>query len=152
MTALPPLEDRPGFLIRRLHQIHAAMFQEECAAFGITPVQYSLMTLLQEHPGLDQGAAALGLGLDRFATADVANRLRAAGLLRSEPGRDRRTRALYLTEAGRRRYAEMAPAVARAHERMVECLPPQRRAAFLGTLKQLVAQLDPVGRGRPRLG
>ena len=28
-----PLEQRPGYLIRRLHQIHVALFQEKCAAF-----------------------------------------------------------------------------------------------------------------------
>ena len=41
-----PLWRRPGYLIRRLHQIHYALFFEECAAFGITPVQYGLLTLL----------------------------------------------------------------------------------------------------------
>ena len=30
---------RPGFLVRRLHQIHLALFAEECAAFDLTPVQ-----------------------------------------------------------------------------------------------------------------
>ena len=48
------LWSRPGFLVRRLHQIHAAMFAEECGAFNITPVQYGLMTILLEQPGLDQ--------------------------------------------------------------------------------------------------
>ena len=33
-----PLQERPGFLIRRLHQIHVALFMEECAAESITPM------------------------------------------------------------------------------------------------------------------
>ena len=33
-----PLQERPGFLIRRLHQIHVALFIEECAADSVTPV------------------------------------------------------------------------------------------------------------------
>ena len=44
------LSRRPGFLIRRLHQIHLALFAEECKAFGVTPVQYSILTAL-EHMG-----------------------------------------------------------------------------------------------------
>ena len=36
-----PLSQRPGFLIRRLHQIHVALFQEACGEFEITPLQYS---------------------------------------------------------------------------------------------------------------
>ena len=39
------LSDRPGFLVRRLHQIHLALFAEECAGLDITPVQYSIMTV-----------------------------------------------------------------------------------------------------------
>ena len=38
-----PLMSRPGFLIRRLHQIHIALFLEECAGVDITPVQYTLL-------------------------------------------------------------------------------------------------------------
>jgi hypothetical protein len=33
-----PLWGRPGYLLRRLHQIHYALFFEECAGFDITPV------------------------------------------------------------------------------------------------------------------
>jgi hypothetical protein len=38
------LGQRPGFLVRRLHQIHLALFAEECKAFGVTPAQYSILT------------------------------------------------------------------------------------------------------------
>ena len=51
---LTTLWERPGYLIRRLHQIHVAIFLEECADHGITPVQYAVMTALLTHPGADQ--------------------------------------------------------------------------------------------------
>ena len=54
-----PLLARPGFLIRRLHQLHCALFTEETRDFGITPVQYSLMTALDERGELDQNSLAL---------------------------------------------------------------------------------------------
>ena len=38
------LWQRPGFLIRRLNQIHVALFFESCKGFEITPVQYGLLT------------------------------------------------------------------------------------------------------------
>src|ERR1700760_3299738 len=41
-----PLDQRPGFLIRRMHQIHVALFQERCAEFELTPLQYSLLSAL----------------------------------------------------------------------------------------------------------
>ena len=45
------LWDRPGFLIRRLHQIHVALFLEECRGFDVTPVQYAVLTALAIAPG-----------------------------------------------------------------------------------------------------
>ena len=33
------LAARPGFLIRRLHQIHLSLFAEECGAFDVTLVR-----------------------------------------------------------------------------------------------------------------
>jgi len=63
---------RPGFLIRRLHQIHLALFAEECVAFGVTPVQFSLLSVLAAQPGLDQATLAFAVGVDRATTASAA--------------------------------------------------------------------------------
>ena len=156
-AAQPPADpgaallQRPGVLIRRLHQVHSAMFQEETASFGITPVQYSLLTLLTENPGLEQGAAAAGLRLDRFTTADVVRRLEAAGLVQSKPGQDRRAKALSLTRRGMNVFAAMREGVQRAHDRLVEPLPPGRRDAFLKALQQLVEHHGTVGTPPPKV-
>src|SRR5262249_18226655 len=60
-----PLWGRPGYLLRRLHQIHYALFFEECAGFDITPVQYGLLTTLSLNPDLDQNSLARELRTDR---------------------------------------------------------------------------------------
>src|SRR5262245_22870620 len=70
-----PLWGRPGYLLRRLHQIHYALFFEECAEYEITPVQYGLLTTLSLNPNLDQNSLARELGIDRTNVADVLNRL-----------------------------------------------------------------------------
>jgi len=145
------LMGRPGVLIRRLHQIHSAMFQEEAAAFGVTPVQYSLLTLLMEAPGLEQGTAAACLRLDRFTTADVVRRLEAAGLLRVQPGQDRRAKTLFPTRRGVNTFQALRDGVQRAHDRLLEPLPPSRRAGFLKALQQLVERHGPVGGPAPKV-
>src|ERR1700726_3815711 len=70
-----PLEERPGFLIRRLHQIHVALFMEECAPEGITPVQYSILTAIEQLGPSEQIALSRAVGLDRANIADVLARL-----------------------------------------------------------------------------
>ena len=84
-----PLWRRPGYLVRRLHQVHYALFFEECAAFGITPVQYGLLTILSTNPDADQVTLANALGIDRTNVADVLRRLEQGGLVKPEAERRR---------------------------------------------------------------
>jgi len=63
-----PLAERPGFLIRRLHQIHVALFQEACGAFEITPLQYSLLSALAQRGTADQTTLSADIALDRSTT------------------------------------------------------------------------------------
>src|ERR1700689_3801668 len=53
---------RPGFLVRRLHQIYVAIYFQNCERFGTTPVQSSVMQVLMSQPGMDQVALAGGNG------------------------------------------------------------------------------------------
>jgi DNA-binding MarR family transcriptional regulator len=148
-----PLGDRPGFLVRRLHQIHIALFLEECARFGITPVQYSVMTALEREGALDQMSLAAEVGIDRANATDVIRRLEGRGVLRRAAGTaDSRTKICSLTAAGRRLTGRMRPAVERAHRRTVAALPPRERAAFLASLVRLVESNNDRGRTKLRIG
>ena len=98
-----PLWSRPGYLIRRLHQIHCALFLEECKDAGLTPVQYGLLTALSFRGELDQGSLAEELGLDRTSTAEVLSRLERRGLVTRKPNpRDRRARRCFPACSARR--------------------------------------------------
>jgi hypothetical protein len=63
-----PLSERPGFLIRRLHQIHVALFQDACGEFEVTPLQYSLLSALAARKTADQTTLAADIALDRTTT------------------------------------------------------------------------------------
>lgn len=137
---------RPGFLIRRLHQVHVALFLEETQAFNITPVQYSLMTALDERGDIDQVSLASDIGLERSGIAEVIPRLEARGLITRRPSAtDGRVKLHRLTPKGRALVQRMRGAVDRAHERTIEQLPPKKREAFLLMLIQLVELNQPDG-------
>ena len=59
---------RPGFLLKRAHQVAAAIFIEECREFGMTPSQYGALCALHDFPGIDQIAMGRLIGLDRKST------------------------------------------------------------------------------------
>ena len=147
-----PLLGRPGFLIRRLHQIHCSLFLEETEAFNITPVQYSLMTALARHKEMDQITLAREIGLERTSVAEVLTRLDARGFLERRPSPlDGRVRLVRLTRKGKALVQRMRPAVQRAHDRTIECLPPEERDRLLLQLIRLVEGNNDVGAAPFRL-
>src|ERR1700732_4989983 len=96
--------DRPGHLARRFQQIAVAVFHAEVEAAGhdLTPVQYAALTTVRTHPGLDQATLAGLIAYDRTTITGVVDRLVQKGLLvRQSNGRDRRARALQITDQGR---------------------------------------------------
>jgi DNA-binding MarR family transcriptional regulator len=147
------LASRPGFLIRRLHQIHLALFAEECGTFNVTPVQYSILTAVASQPGLEQARLAYEVGVDRTTLANVVARLETRGLVkrRSSPG-DKRLKRVMLTARGRNILHRMDGPARRAHERTVAALRPADRAVFLRSLAGLVDAGNDYGRAPLRLG
>ena len=138
-TSPLPLWSRPGYLVRRLHQIHSALFAEECKKFNITPVQYGLLTVLRHHPGSDQVTIGKEVGIDRTNAAEVLARLAERGLVRrSRSERDRRSIVAFLTKAGEalleRSYAHMQ----RSQDRFLAPLAPSSRPAFMAMMVRLI--------------
>src|ERR1700732_3835471 len=96
-----PLDQRPGFLIRRLHQIHVALFHKSCAAFEITPLQYSLLSALAQRGTADQTTLADDVALDRTTTTGALKRLQSRRFIERSPHhRARRAQICRLTKAG----------------------------------------------------
>ena len=129
----------PGFLIRRLHQIHLSFFYEETGNLGITPVQMSVLTAIIREPGRDQSSIAEEIGADRATLAAVLIRLEASGLIRRTIcKRDQRQKLLYLTAKGQRLAGRLHEPLQRANERTLAPLPPAQRALFLEFLSTLI--------------
>ena len=145
------LWDRPGFLIRRLHQIHVALFLEECRSFDVTPVQYAVLTALSIAPGRDQITLARDAGIDRTNVADVLKRLAERGLIARRHGAaDRRVRLAFLTPEGGALTRRMEAAMLRAQERLVAPLNESDRAHLMRSLAALVAANNEFSRAPTR--
>jgi len=137
--SLTSLWDRPGYLIRRLHQIHVAIFLEECAEYGITPVQYAVMTALLNRPSADQVTIARDAGIDRTNVADVLARLEQRGLVkRKQSDKDRRMRTAVLTAEGETIAREMEHASLRAQDKLMAPLPKSKQDHLMTLMTELV--------------
>lgn len=134
-------EQAPGHLIRRAHQISVAVFAEETAAFGVTPVQFAILSTLRDAQGIDQITMAERVAFDPATIGSVIGRLEAKGWLRRESAtNDRRRKLLWLTPEGERLTDAMRTSVEAVQHRIVEPLNEAERAQLLALLTKLVAQ------------
>ncbi len=135
------LWNRPGFLIRRLHQIHVAIFIEECSEYNITPVQFGVLTVLRHEDTLDQVSIAYQIGVDRNTVADVIRRMERRGLLeRIASVTDKRTKLARLTEKGRGFVDGVFPAMVSAQRRFTSKLDREEQDLLMGLLRKLVVE------------
>jgi len=135
-----PLEQRPGYLIRRLHQIHVGLFQEKCAAFEITPLQYSLLTALARRGAADQTTLAADVALDRTTTTGALKRLQSRRFVeRSIERRDRRSQVCRLTKTGSALLRRMEKSARAAHLATVSDLSKADQRRFIAMMQKIVA-------------
>ncbi|MEH2472116.1 DNA-binding MarR family transcriptional regulator [Nitrobacteraceae bacterium AZCC 2161] len=146
------LWSRPGFLVRRLHQISVAIFLEEMASLEITPVQYGALMIVAANPGIDQSALAAELGVDRANAGDVLARLSKGGYLTRQPSSiDRRFIQVGITEEGTLLLAQAADRAKRAQDRLLRPLAPKDRKTFVAMMNQIIGASNHVGRATLRL-
>lgn len=138
-SRLRDLYRRPGFMIRRCHQIAVAIFADECRALDLTTTQYGILFVLGHHPGIDQISLARLLGLDRSTTGMVVGRLEERDLLRrTVDSGDKRKRVLHLTPAAEKLLARAQPVVRRAQERLLAPFNAQERQMLTALLDRLI--------------
>jgi len=120
--SLEALYARPGFIIRRAHQIVAALFDEAAAELGITTTQYSVLYALRVRPAIDQISLCELIGIDRSTATLVLRLLETNGLIeRKADPEDGRRKQLTLSPAGFRmlQRAEPATTIISGHMRTV---------------------------------
>jgi DNA-binding MarR family transcriptional regulator len=145
-TAVDPLEglgDRPGFLIRRAHQISQAVFIEQCSELDLTSTQFGFLWVLERAGELDQIGIARLLGFDRSTTALVVKLLERRRLIsRTVDRADRRRQLLQLTTAGRNLRKRAEPRVDRVRARLQEPFTREEAKTFARLLKKFTGALD----------
>lgn len=142
-TSRSPLQQvmrgRPGFLIRRLNQIGAALFYDECQSESLTPLQIGMLTALSMNPWLDQKAIGRELALDRTTVAEVLRRLGEKGLVETRVNPDdRRSKLSVITKEGLKLIRELQGSINKSQERLVDPLTPVERVALMTLLSKLV--------------
>lgn len=133
------LGDKPGHLIRRAHQLQAAIFEQCAGRYRLTPVQHVIMTALYRHPGVDQATLAALVALDKVTVGAVVVRLERRRLVaRTDSPADRRSWALSLTGEGTALLKRMQPAIRKSQQRLLAPLGASERKQFITLMRRVV--------------
>jgi DNA-binding MarR family transcriptional regulator len=130
------IRDQPGHLIRRAHQIAVSTFYDTLGR-DVTPIQYAVMRVLQDKPGIDQVTLAVEAALDTSTTADIAVRLEGKGWIT----RDllaRGQRSLSLTPNGEAILRTLVPGMQRMQQALFRSLDAREQAEFMRLLRKFV--------------
>ncbi len=135
---LSDLYQRPGFLLRRTHQISAAVFESACAEVGLTPAQYGVLTVLAAEPGLDQTRLARALAFDKVTVMRVLKGLEERRLvLRERSVVSRRQMTVTLTPQGQTLLQAAREPAERAYQRLLSPLTPAQRGQLIELLQTI---------------
>lgn len=151
--SLQDLYQKPGHLIRRCQQIAVAIFVDECKKFNLTPVQYALLSAMQDLEETDQITLAGIVALDRSTTGNVLNRLEERGLVqRTVNENDKRTKLITITAQGRKLLKSVHPAVNHVQDILLAPLSEKEKTAFLKALKKIANANNEMSRAPQRDG
>ena len=147
-----PLTQRVGFLIRRLHQIHVALFMQEATELDITTIQFTALSVLYQRGEIDRSELATHVGMNRTNISDVLRRLLNRGYItvRINPAYGRR-RLTGLTARGIAFLKRADGCAQRAQERTIAALDGPDRKVFAAMLRRLVHEQNSLGRSPLRL-
>lgn len=141
------LYKRPGFLLRRAHQISVSLFMHESADIGATTTQYGVLVILRHCEGLDQIGLSKKVGLDRSTTGLVVKKLADDGLVvRVADPNDRRRKVIVLTAKGERHLERLREPAARAQDIALSAFTPDEATQFLSLLGKFVDKFNNITR------
>jgi len=142
-AGLSRLYARPGFLLRRAHQISAAVFEDECRDLGLTPAQFGVLTVLKSHPGLGQSSLARALGFDKVTVLRVLRGLETRGFVERGPAPDnKRNMCVFLTREGDGILTQAQKPAERAYKRLLGPLDKEQQGQLIDLLQLLTGELE----------
>jgi DNA-binding MarR family transcriptional regulator len=134
------LETQIGFVLRRAHQRHVAIFAECIADLSLTPQQFSALIKIQDEGAVSQNRLGRLTAMDPATILGVVQRLVQRGLVDRNPDPvDPRSTRLTLTVAGRELVAAAVPLAREATERTLARLASNERKDLLRLLAKLAS-------------
>ena len=139
------IAERVGYQLRRLDMLAMGALFDSLSQIGVTPGRATSLVFISLHEGCDQNALARALGINRASAMGAVNALVALGAVERRPGRDRRSNALHLTEAGQRLRDEVEQVTADHDAEFFGVLSDEERETLDRILRKARTLNSPAG-------
>lgn len=130
------LQDQIGFILRKAHQRHVAIFASHIA--DLTPPQFAALAKLRDMGETSQNQLGMLIAMDAATVKGVIDRLAARGLVQlSKHEVDKRRLQVRLTDEGRRVVDELVPLAQKITEETLGPLTEKDAATLVGLLAKI---------------
>ena len=143
-THAPPTSDANlglNFLLSQVGWHSAARFAERLEALGFKPAHHGVLGVIREADGLSQQALGERIGMFASRLVGIIDDLEGRGLVerRNSPS-DRRSYALYLTQAGRAALEQIGQLSREHQEAIFVSLSDTEKVQMAEFLRRIVAE------------
>jgi DNA-binding MarR family transcriptional regulator len=130
-----------GFLLSQVGAHSAGLFAERLEPLGLKPAHVGILRIIRQADGLSQQALGEKLGMFPSRLVAVLDELEERGLVeRRDSPADRRSYALYLTDAGRKALEQIGR-ISREHQQtLCAALNEAERAQLADLLQRIAAE------------
>lgn len=136
----------PGYIGYQVRQAQSAVFRDISRAIkhiGVTPGEFSLLTMLEANPGVNSVTLARIYQLDKATLSLAIKSLVRRGIIQStRSAEDRRYYSLKLTPAGRAVLRRVTRRIEKQERAMDAVLRPGERRLLLDLLKRISRAFD----------
>lgn len=135
------LEETLGYALAKSQRKFYHHLRRELVQYNLTPPQFGVLVLLWEQDGLSQVEVGNILEVDRTTLTGIIDRLEKSGLVARKPDPDdRRSKLVYLTQAGREYEELVIPVAEKINHSFSEKFSPQELEQLLGYLKRMIEE------------
>ena len=130
------LQDQIGFILRRAHQRHVAIFASHIG--DLTPPQFAALAKLRDVGETSQNQLGVLIAMDAATVKGVIDRLKARGFVELAKHEDDKRRLMVsLTEAGRTALDRLVPFASRITDETLAPLTPRERVKLRALLAKI---------------
>ena len=130
------------YLMNRIMGRYNASLRDEMAALGLTTPKMRALAVLSVIDGPLIGELAVYAVVEQSTLSRALEQLDGDGLIcREADAADSRATRVFITQAGRRVFETLWPAMAETYAQMFQGIDDAERRAFVGTLRKMLGNI-----------